>query len=147
MDSGDVCRVDHHTLNAERCELIVDPEAAVACFVGTVRVGTREVTLQVAGEHFRLGGLREGFVFHMLCQNADLPGVLADVDADEQVLTGKVGFCTLRCHHKPRFVCGFGTDNPNVHNKVEAYAFLNIRSTWEPLANRWRLFYFMGLQA
>jgi hypothetical protein len=65
----------------------------------------------------------------MLCQNADLPGVFADVDSDEQLLTGKVEFCNLGSHHKPRFVCGFGTDIPNVRNKVEAYAFLNIRST------------------
>jgi hypothetical protein len=62
-------------------------------------------------------------VFNVLCQNADLPGVLADVDADEDLLTGKVGFCMLGSHHKPRFVCGLGTDIPNLQNKVEAYGF------------------------
>jgi hypothetical protein len=67
--------------------------------------------------------LSEGFVFHVLCQNADLPAILADVDSDIQVLTGKVEFCILGSHHKPRFVCGFGTDIPNLQNKVEAYGF------------------------
>jgi hypothetical protein len=59
----------------------------------------------------------------MLCQNADLLGVLADVDSHEDVLTCEVGFCILGSHHKPRFVCGFGTDIPNLQNKVEAYDF------------------------
>jgi hypothetical protein len=39
---GDVCRVDHNAINTERCKLIVDPEAAVTCFVGAVRGGTRD---------------------------------------------------------------------------------------------------------
>jgi len=45
MDGRDVCRVDHDTINTERFEVIVDPEAAVACFVGTVILSAREVTV------------------------------------------------------------------------------------------------------
>ena len=92
MDSGDICRVDHNTINAECFEFVVDPEAAVSRFASTVIVGFREVTLKVVDEPLWLGWLSEGLVFQMLFQNADLLGVLADVDSDEQVLTGKVGF-------------------------------------------------------
>ena len=90
MVSGDVCRVDDDTINTERFEMIVDPEAAISRFVGAVASSSREMALQVAHEHFWFGWLSEGFVLQMLCQNTDLPGVLADVDSDEQLLTGKV---------------------------------------------------------
>lgn len=123
MDGGDICWVDDDTINTERLELIVDPEAAVTSFVGTVIVGSREVALKVDNEHLWLGRLCEGFVFDMLCQDADLPGVFADVDSDEQLLTGEVKFCMLGSHDEPRFVCGFGTDIPNLQNKVESYDF------------------------
>ena len=109
----------------------MDPEAAVTRFVGAVILTAREVTLQIADEHFWLGWLGEGSVFNVLCQNADLPGVFADVDADEEVLTGKVGFCNLSSHHKPRFVCGLGTDIPNLQNKVEAYASFKHKVYWQ----------------
>jgi hypothetical protein len=47
----------------------------------------------------------------------------ATTPPDEQVLTGKVGFCNLGSHHKPRFVCGLGSGIPDLQNKVEAYGF------------------------
>ena len=45
MDGGDICRIDHDTINTERFQLIVDPEAAITCFVGTVTSSSWEMVV------------------------------------------------------------------------------------------------------
>ena len=42
---------------------------------------------------------------------------------DKDMSAGEVGSCVFGSHYKPRFICGLGTDIPNLQNKVEAYAF------------------------
>jgi hypothetical protein len=100
-------RVHHQTVDPLCAQRTMGPEAGKAGLVNTMVHGTREIAMEVMDERLGLRRLREGPVRLIGAhQDADLPALLGDIQANENVLTGEVEFPTFVLQHRePLFGC------------------------------------------
>ena len=76
----------------------MDPEAEVSRFIYAQVFGARKMLTQVSNQHLWFGWLTESLMLQLLCQDADLPALLASVQSHINLLTTEVKSGILSLH-------------------------------------------------